>query len=218
MSWFTDWAAYLPQMLDGLRMSLYIAFVSVVLGYPLGLVLGLTVTSKNFAARAISLAIVEIGRGAPALVILYIFYYGLPKFGISMEAVTAACVGLVWNAAAYASEIMRAGFQSVDRGQLEASNALGLSRRDTFVRIIMPQGIRSAIPGLMGLAIQMFQGTSLAFAITVPELMKAADEIGGRNFNYLETFMLAGLCYAAITLPATWITVFFEKRMKRAYA
>lgn len=217
MTWFTDWAAYLPSMLDGLRMSLFLAFVAIAFGYPLGLVLGLLVGSKNFALRAVSLAIVEIGRGAPALVILYLFYYGLPKFGITLEAVTAACLGLIWNTAAYASEIMRAGFQSVPRGQLEAANSLGLSQRHTFLRIIMPQGLRSATPGLMGVAIQVFQGTSLAFTIAVPELMKAAYSIGSRDFNYLEVFVLAGLVYAAISLPATWITVFFEKRMKRAY-
>ena len=79
----------------------------------------------------------------------------------------------------------------------------------------MPQGMRSAIPGLMGVAIQMFQGTSLAYAIAVPELMKSAYNIGSQDFNYLQIFALAGLCYAAISMPATWITVFFEKRMAR---
>jgi polar amino acid transport system permease protein len=218
MTWFTEWAAYLPQMMVGLQMSLFIAFVAIVIGYPLGLILGLMVTSKNLAVRALSLAFVEVGRGAPALVILYIFYYGLPKFGITMEAITAACLGLTWSAAAYSSEVMRAGFQSVPRGQLEAANSLGLSQRHTFLRIIMPQGLRSATPGLMGVAIQIFQGTSLAYAIAVPELMKAAYNIGSRDFNYLQVFVLAGLVYAAISLPATWITVYFERRMKRAYA
>lgn len=218
MTWLAEWAAYLPQLMDGLKMSLFIALVSIAFGYPIGLVLGLLVNSRNIAARAVALAVVEIGRGAPALVILYLFYYGLPKFGISMEAITAACLGLIWNSAAYSSEIMRAGFQSVARGQHEASNALGLSQRDTFLRIILPQGMRSAIPGLMGVAIQIFQGTSLAYAIAVPELMKSAYSIGSSNFNYLQVFVLAGLCYAAISLPATWITVHFEKRMKRAYA
>jgi polar amino acid transport system permease protein len=217
MTWFAEWASYLPSLIDGLRMSLFLAFVSIVCGYPLGLVLGLLVNSKHLAARALSLAVVEIGRGAPALVILYLFYYGLPKFGITMEAVTAACLGLIWNTAAYSSEVLRAGFQSVPRGQLEAASSLGLSQRHTFMRIIMPQGLRSATPGLMGVAIQVFQGTSLAYTIAVPELMKAAYSIGSRDFNYLQIFVLAGLVYAAISLPATWITVFFEKRMKRAY-
>ncbi|RJS45257.1 amino acid ABC transporter permease [Nocardioides cavernaquae] len=218
MSWLSVWGDYLPTMLDGLQVSLLLALISISLGYPLGLLLGLAVSSENLAVRAISLAVVEIGRGAPALVVLYLFYYGLPKAGITMEAMTAASLGLVWNTAAYSSEVMRAGFQSVHRGQIEAANALGLADRHTFLRIVMPQGLRSATPGLMGLSIQVFQATSLAYTIAVPELMKAANNLGSRDFNYLQVFVLAGLVYAAVTLPATWITVYFEKRMNRAYA
>lgn len=215
MTWLTEWVDYLPQMMSGLGVSLVIAGISILFGYPLGLALSLMVTAKNLAVRTLGLAVVEIGRGAPALVILYLFYYGLPKFGIAFESVTAACLALTWNSAAYSSEIMRAGLQSVARGQQEASNALGLSQRDTFFRVIMPQGMRSAIPGLMGVAIQVFQGTSLAYGIAVPELMKTAYNIGSQDFNYLQIFTLAGLCYAVISMPATWITVSFEKRMAR---
>jgi polar amino acid transport system permease protein len=215
MSWFVEWAEYLPQMMSGLGVSLLIAGVSIVAGYPLGLVLSVMVSAKSLALRTLGLAVVEIGRGAPALVILYLFYYGLPKFGIAFESITAACLALTWNAAAYSSEIMRAGLQSVARGQFEAASALGLSRPHTFWRVIMPQGLRSAVPGLMGVAIQVFQGTSLAYAIAVPELMKSAYNIGSQDFNYLQIFTLAGLCYAMISMPATWITVYFEKRMAR---
>lgn len=215
MSWLAEWAGYLPQMMSGLGVSLLIAGVAIAAGYPLGLVLSVLVSTKNLALRTFGLAIVEIGRGAPALVILYLFYYGLPKFGIAFESITAACLALTWNAAAYSSEIMRAGLQSVDRGQSEAANALGLSRTHTFWRVIMPQGMRSAVPGLMGVAIQVFQGTSLAYAIAVPELMKSAYNIGSQDFNYLQIFTLAGICYAVISMPATWVTVYFEKRMAR---
>ncbi len=215
MTWLTEWAAYLPQMMGGLGVSLSIAAISIAFGYPLGLGLSIMVSAKNLAVRAVGLAVVEIGRGAPALVILYLFYYGLPKFGIAFESITAACLALIWNSAAYSSEIMRAGLQSVARGQHEASSALGLSRSATFLRVIMPQGMKSAIPGLMGVGIQMFQGTSLAYVIAVPELMKTAYEIGSQDFNYLQIFTLAGLCYAAVSMPATWITVYFEKRLAR---
>lgn len=215
MTWLTEWVDYLPQMMSGLGVSLLIAGISILFGYPLGLGLSLMVTAKNLAVRTLALAVVEIGRGAPALVILYLFYYGLPKFGIAFESITAACLALTWNSAAYSSEIMRAGLQSVARGQQEASSALGLAQRDTFFRVIMPQGMRSAIPGLMGVAIQVFQGTSLAYGIAVPELMKTAYNIGSQDFNYLQIFTLAGLCYAVISMPATWITVHFEKRMGR---
>jgi len=175
------------------------------------------VASRNRLVRAIALVIVESGRGAPALVILYLVYFGLPKFGLAIASVPAACIGLTWNAAAYASEMIRAGLQSVPRGQLEAAHALGLTRSATFGRVILPQGLRSAIPGLMGLAIQMFQGTSLAYGIAVPELMKQAYSIGAESFEYLRTFVLAGLVYAAISVPATWLTVWLERRLSKQY-
>lgn len=218
MSWLHDWSSYLPTMLGGLRISLLIAAVSIVAGYPIGLVLGLMVDAKNLAVKTLGLAIVELGRGAPALVILYLVYYGLPKFGIAFESVIAACIALTFNAAAYSSEMIRAGLHSVPAGQLEAADALGLSSASTFRRVILPQGMRSSIPGLMGLAIQMFQGTSLAYGIAVPELMKTAYGIGSQEFDYLKVFVLAGLVYAAVSMPATWITVFFERRMARRYA
>jgi polar amino acid transport system permease protein len=218
MTWINDWIDFLPQMLDGLKISVLLALISIALGYPIGLGLGLLVTARHWAVRAIGLSIVEIGRGAPLLVILYLVYYGLPKFGISFEAFTAAVIGLTFNAAAYSSEIFRAGIQAVPRGQLEAASALGLARGSTFRRIVLPQGLRSAVPGLMGVAIQMFQGTSLAYAVTVSELMKTATNIGSQTYNYLEIFALAGLMYAAISMPATWITVYFERRMSRRFA
>ncbi len=217
MEFLTAWGENLPMLLSGLRYSLLIAAVSIVAGYPLGLGLAAMVASRNRLVRAIALVIVESGRGAPALVILYLVYFGLPKFGLAIASVPAACIGLTWNAAAYASEMIRAGLQSVPRGQLEAAHALGLTRSATFGRVILPQGLRSAIPGLMGLAIQMFQGTSLAYGIAVPELMKQAYSIGAESFEYLRTFVLAGLVYAAISVPATWLTVWLERRLSKQY-
>lgn len=217
MDVINTWMHDLPTMLEGLKWSVFIALVAIAIGYPLGLLLALGVNHRNAVIRWVCLAFVEIGRGAPALVILYLVYYGLPKFGVSLDNIPAACIGLGWNAAAYSSEMIRGGLQSVARGQLEAASALGLNNRGTFWKVIFPQGMRSSTPALMGLAIQMFQGTSLAYGIAVPELMKQAYTIGAENFSYLQTFILAGLVYAVIAVPATWITSYFERRMARKY-
>ena len=153
----------------------------------------------------------------PALVILYLIYYGVPRFGLSPSSWSAATIGLAWNMAAYASEMIRAGIQAVPRGQVEAATALGLSGRSTFGRIVLPQGLRLAIPGLMGQTIMMFQDTSLAYTIAVPELMKSAYSLGSESFEYLRVFTLAGLLYAVVTVPATWLTVYFERRLARGF-
>lgn len=217
MNYFELWVDALPDMFGGLKWTVLIALLAIAIGYPLGLVLALGVRSKNPWLHGLCLTIVEIGRGAPALVILYLFYFGLPKFGVTMDAIPAAVVGLAWNSSAYASEMIRGGIQSVPKGQLEAAEALGLKRAGRFWKIIFPQGMRSATPGLMGLAIQTFQGTSLAYAIAVPELVKAAQTVGAANFQYMPTFILAGIMYAVIAVPATWITSYFERRMARKY-
>lgn len=214
---YADLGPDLLTMLSGLKWSVIIALIAIAAGYPIGLLLALGVRHSNAILHGVCITIVEIGRGAPALVILYLVYYGLPKFGLSMPSIAAACVGLAFNSAAYASEMMRGGIQSVARGQTEAANALGLKGSATFWKVIFPQGMRSATPALMGLAIQTFQGTSLAYAIAVPELMKQAYTLGGENFMYLRTFVLAGIVYAVIAVPATWITSYFERRMAKKF-
>ncbi|MGO1320117.1 MAG: amino acid ABC transporter permease [Galactobacter sp.] len=217
MDFLEIWANALPNLLGGLKWTLLITVLAIAIGYPLGLVWALGVRNSNKIIRGICLTIVEIGRGAPALAILYLFYYGLPTFGISFTAIVAAVIGLAWNSSAYASEMIRGGIQSVPKGQLEAAEALGLKPAGRFWKIIFPQGMRSATPGLMGLAIQTFQGTSLAYAITVDEMVKVAYNEGSRNFEYLPTFALAGVIYAVIAIPATWITSYFERRMARKF-
>jgi polar amino acid transport system permease protein len=213
----TSWGQYLPPLLSGLVQSVWLAVAAIVIGLPLAFLFCTMVMSKNRLIGALGLVIVEIGRGMPALVILYLVYYGLPRFGISLANVAAAIIALAWNYSCYCSEIIRAGIQSVPRGQIEAGNALGLDSRVTFLRVIVPQGLRSAIPGLLGQSILVFQDTSLAYTIAVPELMKQAYSLGGENYQYLRVFVLTGLVYAAVTLPATWITVWMERRLGKSY-
>ena len=211
------WAEGLPSLLQGLQMSALLALVSLVIGLPLGFVLCMMVMSKNRFISAPGLVIVEIGRGMPALVILYLVYFGLPKFGVLLASFPAAIIALAWNYSCYCSEIFRAGIQSVPSGQREAGNALGLDSRVTFFGVILPQAFRSIMPALLGQTILLFQDTSLAYTVAVPELMKAAYSLGGSTFQYLRVFVLAGICYAIVTLPASWITRSLEKRMVLAY-
>lgn len=213
-----DIVEFLPRLGEGLVVSLQLTVLSVGFGYALGLVFALGVTSVRPWLRWPALIIVEIGRGIPALVVLYIVYFGLPALGILFENFFAAVIGLTFTASAYSSEIFRAGIQSVPRGQVEASSALGLPRITSFARIVLPQGLRSAIPALMGLAIMSFQATSLAYSISVNELMSEAYQIANITFEYLTVYLVTGLIYAAIAVPATWLSVFVEHRLARGTA
>ncbi|KAB1659189.1 MULTISPECIES: amino acid ABC transporter permease [unclassified Pseudoclavibacter] len=213
-----DILQYLPRFLSGLQISLYVTVVSVALGYVIGLLLAVVVSARNPWLKWPGLVLVELGRGTPALVMLYIVYFGLPAINVLFDNVVAAIIALTITTAAYSSEMIRGGLQSVAKGQVEAAQALGLERRTVFGRVIVPQGLRSAIPSLMGLAIQMFQATSLAYSIAVPELMSAAYQVGNATFEYLKVFLIAGAIYAVISMPVTWLSVFVERRMNRNYS
>jgi polar amino acid transport system permease protein len=213
-----DLSSYFPRLIDGLGVSMQLTAISVLGGYLIGLLFALGAASTRPWLRWPTIVIIEIGRGIPALVVLYIAYYGLPSIGILLESFTAAACALTFTVAAYASETIRAGLQSVPAAQREASAALGLSAMTTFGRIILPQGMRSAVPALMGLAIQSFQGTSLAYSISVNELMSASYQVSNTTFEYLNTYVITGLIYVAIAVPATWLSMLVEHRLARGHA
>ncbi len=215
MNILNDWPSYLPGLLAGLGISVQVALLSLLVGLPGGLLLAIGASSKKKLVRVLIIGIVEIGRGTPALVVLQIFYFGLPASGLTLSSMWASVVALAATTAAYTSEILRGGLQAVPQGEVEAAGALGMSRRDTLRFIVIPQGFRVAIPSLIGFAILIFQATSLAYTVALPELLSQAYSIGSTTFNYLSVLVLAGLLYAAITIPASWLTCRAEKRLAR---
>lgn len=206
---------YLPRLGNGLVVSLQLTVVSVAFGYLIGLFFALGSSSKRKWIRWPAIGVVEIGRGIPALVVLYMVYFGLPSFGVLLENFAAASVALTFTVAAYSSEMIRAGVASVPSGQVEAAQALGFKSSTTFLRVVLPQGLRSSIPALMGLAIMSFQGTSLAYSISVNELMSQAYQVSTITFEYLAVYGVTGLIFAAIAVPATWMSVLVERRLAR---
>lgn len=215
MNILTDWPSFLPGLLAGLGVSIQVALLSLLIGIPGGLMLAIGAGSKKKPVRTLIIGIVEIGRGTPALVVLQIFYFGLPASGLTLSSMGASVVALAATTAAYTSEILRGGLQAVPQGEVEAAGALGMSRRDTLRFIVIPQGFRVAIPSLIGFAILIFQATSLAYTVALPELLSQAYSIGSTTFNYVSVLVLAGLMYAAITIPASWLTCRAEKRLAR---
>jgi polar amino acid transport system permease protein len=215
MSTLTDWAAWFPTLANGLWLSLQITALALLLGLPAGLLLAVLTSSRNAIVRGASVAVVEIGRGAPALVVLQLFYFGLPSTGITLSSFVAAFCALGLTTAAFTSEILRAGLQAVPAGETEACQVLGVSRLDTLRFVVVPQGLRIALPALMGFAILIFQATSLCFTIAVPELLSQAYSIGSSTFQYFSVLSLAGLLYAAITIPASWLVEVTEKKMSK---
>ncbi|UVK54598.1 amino acid ABC transporter permease [Mesorhizobium sp. AR02] len=215
METLTTWWGWVPQLAAGLWVSTQLLFWCLLFGLPAGLVLALTSSSALRAVRWTSIVLVEIGRGAPALVVLQMVYFGLPTVGLTFAPFLSGAIALSLTTAAYTSEILRAGLQSVPYGEVEAAMALGMRRRDTLRYVVIPQGIMVAIPALLGFAVLMFQVTSLAFTIAIPELLSRAYRIGASNFRYLDVLTASGMLYLTVILPFGWLVSHIEQRMSR---
>jgi len=215
MSFLNDWSAWFPSLLEGLGVSLRLTALSLGLGLPLGLVLALGAAATNRMLKSVVIVLVEIGRGTPALVMLQVVYFGLPTSGLTLTAFLSAGLALALTTGAYTSEIIRGGLQAVPTGEVEASEALGMSRSDSLRFVVIPQGLRIAIPALMGFSITIFQGTSLAYTVALPELLGRAYSIGSETFQYLSVLTLAGLMYVVISVPASALVGRLEGRLSR---
>ena len=209
------WSNWLPHLLDGLLVSVKVTGLSLVIGFSAGLVLALLLSSSSRLVRWPFVLLVEVGRGMPALVMLQLVYFGLPSAGITLNPFPATVLALSLTTAAYTSEIIRAGLRAVPAGELEAADALGLSRADAARFVVIPQGLRIALPPLMGFAILVLQVSALAFALGLPELLSQAYSIGANTFRYFDVLILAGLLYLAITIPASRLVGALEGRLGR---
>ena len=207
-----DFLSWLPDLWSGFLLSVEVTIASLAVGLPLGLALALGVQARTRLLRMICLAVVEIGRGAPALVLLQFIYFGLPSAGLPLTSFVSATIALGWSTGAYTSEIIRAGLDSVPGGHKEAVSALGLSRTDGLRYVILPQGLRVAVPALLGFSILVFQASSLCFTIALPELISRAYEIGTNTFFYFPALATAGLFYVAVCMPASFLVSYVEHR------
>jgi polar amino acid transport system permease protein len=207
-----DWLTYHDPLLNGLWVSLRLTFMTLLLGLPFGLILAIAASSRRRLIRWLVLAVVEIGRGTPALVMLQVVYNGIP---VTLSGFVCAFIALALTTAAYTSEILRGGLQAVPAAEIEAGHALGMKHVHVLRDVIIPQGVRIAIPPLIGFCIVMFQATSLAFVIAVPELTAQAKSIANESFHYFNLFFLAGLLYAAITISASVIAERAEMTLSR---
>lgn len=209
------WFGYFREVGGGLGNAAQLASISLALGFPLAVGLAILLDHKTKAIRWIAIVLVELGRGIPLLVLLYIFYQGLPQVGVIPSSLTSAVLAFTWSTAGYATEIVRASIHGVSKGQLEAADSIGLNSRDRLKFIVIPQALRISIPPLLGLAIIMFQLTSLAYVITFSEIMQAAYFLGTKTFDYLLVFSAAAAVYASITIPFSLLLSQLEKRISR---
>lgn len=203
----------LPFLLLGAWDTLKLTFFSVLIGLILGTFIGMGRLSKIKFINIPSTVYVEFLRGTPLLVQISIVYFGLPQLGIQLQAYPAAIVALGLNSGAYIAEIVRAGIQSIPKGQYEAARSLGLTHWQTMRYIILPQAFKNILPALGNEFITLTKDSSLASVIGVTELMRRGQFVITRTFQTFSIYFGIALIYFIMTFTISRIVRYIEKRM-----
>jgi len=213
ISTLREWPKYLPLLLRGAVMTIWLS----VLGMAVAVVVGLFIVLMRLYGiaplRWLAKAYVEVIRGTPLLIQLFLIYYGLPQIGIRLNAFLAGMLGLGLNYAASESENYRAGIQSIPRGQTEASQALGMTRWQCLQHVILPQALRLVIPPVTNDFIAMFKDSSIVSVITMVELTKVYGMLAMATYDYIGLGLMTAGIYFALSYPASIFANWLEKRL-----
>lgn len=190
---------YGPQWLNGLWLTASMSVVAFVLAFIFGTLGAVARRSRLRPLRFVAAAYVEAIRNTPVLLQLFMIYFALPEIGVRLDAWQAGVVALAVNAGAYLTEIIRAGLQSIPKGQLEAARSLGLAPRDTFRTIVFPQALRNVYPPVVNQFIQLILGSSLVSQIALKELTNTAQTINSQILLTMHIFTVALVLYLVLT-------------------
>jgi len=207
---------FFPALLKGAGITVFISVISMALAVTLGLVLTVIRLYGRPPLSNIATGYIEIYRGTPLLIQLYILYYGLPNIGISLNPLTAAFLGLGMNYAAYEAELYRAGISAVPKGQMEAALSLGMTRGIAVRRVILPQAFRIALPGVTNDFIALFKDSSLVSVIAMVELTKTYGILAASTLRFFELGLIAALLYFAMSYPLSLLARGLEDKLKRS--
>jgi polar amino acid transport system permease protein len=197
---FRDVFASWEFLLSGILTTLYLSFTAMALGLAVGIAGAAGRLYGSALVRYTVAAYVEAIRNTPFLVQLFVVYFGFPSLGIRLSAPTAAVVALTINLGAYATEIIRAGFEAVPRAQIEAGHALGLSGPQVFRYVVLFPALRMMFPALASQFILLMLATSIVSQIAVEDLFHVGSIIQSRTFRDFEVYTLIGLLYLALSL------------------
>jgi len=199
-----DLVNWMPQLLEGLVVTIEITVLCIAMGIVVGL--GLALARLYGVAPVYWLATVYINffRGTPILVQLFMVYYGLPSLGLELEPFVAGVLALGLNTSAYQAEYFRGAIQSLPMGQMLAARSIGMSRFQALRWVLLPQALRLVIPPWSNELILMLKYSSIVFFATVTDLMGAGRIIAGETFRYFEVFILVALLYLAVVFVLSW--------------
>lgn len=217
----------IPDLLKYLPVTLELAGLSMCIGLVFGLLLAVIRLKRIPVLRQLAAFYISLIRGTPAIVQLYIAYFGIPMFLKYMNlnhgtdfnisafpGFACAVFAMGFNESAYNAETIRAALSSVDRGQIEAASAIGMTYPQMLRRIILPEAMTVALPGLGNSFIGLIKGTSLAFTCAVVEMTAQGKIMGGRTYRYFEVYVSLAVIYWAVTIIIEQVLKFIERRLE----
>jgi His/Glu/Gln/Arg/opine family amino acid ABC transporter permease subunit len=206
------WRSF-DQLLEGLLLSLGLAFISILIGAVIGLLVAFALTAKSGWVQRPAATYVTIIRNLPILVLVLFAYFALPQMGVRLGKIESFVAVLSIYSGAYLAEVFRAGLISIPRGLTEAGLAIGLTPMQIRVSIIVPLMLRNVLPSLSSTVISLFKDTSLAAAIAVPELTFEARKINVETFRVIETWIVASGLYVATCAVLAALMRLVERRL-----
>lgn len=214
---FSVMGRFIPMLLDGVKLTILLTLASVGIGVVIGLVTALMKMSRLKVLSYIATTYIEIVRGTPILVQLFIIFYGLPQLlGFTIPEFIAAVVALAFNSGAYVSEIIRAGIQAVDRGQTEAAYSLGMNSSMTMRYIVIPQAVKNILPALVNEFITLIKESSVVSVIGISELMRKANAIQSITYRPFEPLITVAFVYFIMTFSLSKFMGRIERRLKKS--
>ncbi|AFS70678.1 MULTISPECIES: amino acid ABC transporter permease [Exiguobacterium] len=202
-----------PFFLEGLQITLYIFIIAVIAGFLIGLIVALMRLSPLKILNGIAIVYIDVIRGTPFIVQLFFIYFGLNSLEwLSMDRMYAGILTVAINAGAYFAEIIRAGIQSIDKGQTEAARSLGMTGRQTMTQIILPQAFRRMLPTITNQSIISLKDTSLLSIIGIADLTQQGQVQQATTFEPFIVWTVVGLMYFVVIYLLSLLAKFLERR------
>ncbi|WOH52057.1 amino acid ABC transporter permease [Bradyrhizobium sp. sBnM-33] len=207
-----DATEFLPILMSGVALTVIVTIGSLLLSTALGLVWALMRVSGIGVFTGFSAGLINVIRGIPIIVLLFYLYFVMPELGLTLTALQAAILGLGIAYSAYQAENFRAGIEAIDKGQIEAAQAIGMGWWQTMRRVVLPQAVKIVLPPYGNIMIMMLKDSSQASTITVAELALQGKLIASSTFKNTSVFTLVALMYLTMSIPLILLVRHFEKR------
>jgi polar amino acid transport system permease protein len=200
-------------ILEAAQWTVMLSLIAFAGGGVVGLIVALSRTAESPLARTLSVGFIQLFRGTPLLLQLFLVFFGAPVIGLDVNPWAAAAVALTLNSGAFLGEIWRGCIEAIPRGQWEAAEALGLSYRHKMRDVVLPQALKIAVPPTVGYLVQIVKGTSLAAIIGFTELTRAGQIINNATFQPMLVFSVVAVVYFLLCWPLSLLASYMERRL-----